>query len=252
MRIRIVQGAPEGRIVNRFGGDERLQRETPDAHVARRIERAPRHWGRDRDHRAHGGDGRGLWCMLTAAETDQRFEAGRDPETSIVCGLAGGGIDEHRFDTLGVDGSGRRAAERFEDGAAHTRLGFDAQPRDEGVDHGVGDRRTRRAGLRVLERLPECICGLGADFRQRMLQRRQDVGNQRWPFQTSERADGDASGLRIVAVRGRANHCEVAGRRCTAILSLQDPEPRDGRTWRLRRRVNRKKHEDRDGSRDVP
>ena len=183
--------------------------------------------------------------MLTAAETDQRFEAGRDPETSIVRGLAGGGIDEHRFDTLGVDGRGGRAAERFEDGAAHTRLGFDAQPRDEGVDHGVGDGRTRGAGLRVLERLPECVRRLGADFRQRMPQRRQDIGNQRWPFQTSERADGDASGLRIVAARPRANHGEVAARRCTPIFSLQDREPREGRTWRLRRRVNRNQHEDR-------
>ena len=64
-----------------------------------------------------------------------------------------------------------------------------------------------------------------------MFQEGNDVGNERWPFEPSEGADGDASGLGIAAAGAGSNHSEVARRRRTAILRFEHGEARD---WRLR------------------
>ena len=174
--------------------------------------------------------------MITAMETHQRLEGRRDPESAVDGRLVRSGVDKHPFHPPGLSGCDRHAAERFKDGAADTGLGLDIQASYESVDDDVD---TGRVGgvARADERLAERGGGFGADFRQGMFQKRKDVGDQGWPFETSEGADRHACCLRIVAAGSGSNHREVARRGRTAILGFEHGKVRD---WRLRRNEGHK------------
>jgi len=68
-------------------------------------------------------------------------------------------------------------------------------------------------------------------------QRRNDVGDDRWPLETAERADGDAHRLFVAAARAGLDDGEIARRRRAAILGLEDGEPR-------RSRLGARRHEE--------
>ena len=68
------------------------------------------------------------------------------------------------------------------------------------------------------------------------MQRGDEIGNERRALETTERANGDANGLRVAAVQAGANDAEIARRQRAAIFSLKDREPRRARRLVLRAR----------------
>ncbi len=164
---------------------------------------------------------------------DERFESLRDAEPIVNRVVARRGLDDRPLGGFelrrGLVGKApNRGAQRF----ARVGVGLDLQPRrkrrDDRVDRGD---RGRLVLLPALGSLTDRVGGFRAHFGQRVSQRGQDVGNERWALQPAQRADGDLRGLRIAAARSGANDGEIVRRRRAAVLGLQDRQPR-----RLRRR----------------
>ena len=208
---------------------KRLEREAPDSGVAQQLR--PRPGSAWRIERLEQLDGGGPGRSRRPVHAKERFQAFRDAQ-AIGRDRGWPTIRARRWRLSARSMSGaalvRQARDGFAQRRADVRVGLNVQPRDErrlcagDRDGGAGRCLERPEALRGLR---DRVRGFGADFRQRMPQRRENVGNQRRAARvrpSARTAMRTVSGrvLRVPLLRID----EVARRRGAALFGLHDRE----------------------------
>jgi hypothetical protein len=100
------------------------------------------------------------------------------------------------------------------------------EARDESLQHHSRSGSTVRAALHARRRLGHRIGGFSPYLRVAIDQCRQDVGDERRPFEPTQGADGEPGRLRIGAADPGADGGEIGRRGCSPILCLKNGKPR--------------------------
>ena len=246
LHVRIDAGVRQQCLVDRFGGKERFERQSPYACIARWINRAPgrrvaderrrlpcrpgtRRIGGGRLGQAHEHPERRDRLRTGRPQSSmhphQRLEPFRDPKT--IRDRRGPARDPKQRGFGAADlvhGPKRQATDALADRGAHARFLFHFERRDQRGQKGGRRQRTRDrlCGFPALCGLCEGIGRLRPVLRNAVVQRRDDGRNDRRTLQPTEGAERELRGLPVPAAGARLEDRQIARCRRTEIFSEEN------------------------------
>ena len=243
LRVRILRRGAQHAVVHGRRADQRFERQAPHARAGGRLA-AP-----GRRETAQHGDRVSAGRTHLAMKAHQRLESLRDAEPVGDRFGARRHLEQRSLRRLDLRRGCYTAGGRSSRRSPRER----PSPLRLSAARRAGRRRRRaRTPAAALSRFPalrgltDRVRGLRAHFRERMPQRRRDVGDERRALEAAERANGDAHRLTVAAARAGLD--DRRGRAPSARGGPRPGERRAASRWSaratLRRTENRRARKD--------